>query len=47
MQKYGSGDGKVLAEPDDDRKTASQNFTDKDREALAEENRQADAERSD
>lgn len=36
LQKHGSGE--ILAEPDDDQKTAAANFTEADREALVEEN---------
>lgn len=39
VKKYGDrSDGQVIPEPGDDQRIASANFTDKDREELAEEN---------
>lgn len=43
FRKFGdSSDGRVIPEDDDDRKTAKKNWSDKDSEELAEENRRAD-----
>lgn len=38
------GDGKVIPEPGDNQKTAAANFTEADKQALAEENAEADSE---
>lgn len=40
ITKYGHGD--VLPEPQDDKKTAAANFTEDDKQALQEENAEAD-----
>ena len=40
LTKYGQGE--IVPDPKDDKKTAAANFTEADKQALAEENRAAD-----